>query len=167
MKAIKKRMSLIMLSMALIISLTANCQKSTEAKKTFIRVYDLNEKKINKGHIVFLNDSILGFKKNNQLVVLKFNNIGLIKTKRSAGNNVLTGASIGAATGAILGITTADPDAWIYGYTAGEGAAYGIISGGVSGAAIGGITILFKNSKTFIINGDESNWKSFMQIINK
>ena len=74
---------------------------------------------------------------------------------------------IGAATGAILGITTADPDAWIFGYTASEGAAMGAISGGVSGAAIGGVTILLKNSKTFIIDGYESNWKTFMQIMNK
>lgn len=68
---------------------------------------------------------------------------------------------------AILGAASADPDAWILGYTAAEGATAGALLGGTTGAAIGGITILFKNSKTFIIDGEESNWKTFQQMTNK
>ena len=166
MKTLNKLIKLMTLLLCLILSVSINAQNETTKNNAFVRVYSTHGNKISKGYIIFVNDSILKLKNNSKYEILNFKDIGYIKTKRSAGNNVLTGASIGAATGVILGITTADP-AWIFGYTASEGAAMGAISGGVSGAAIGGITILLKNSKTFIIGGDESKWKTFMQIMNK
>ena len=36
---------------------------------------------------------------------------------------------------------------------------------GAAGAAIGGITILFKNSKSYEINGDMEKWKAFKEMI--
>jgi hypothetical protein len=167
MKTLKKLIKLMTLLLSLFLSMSVNAQNEGTKINAFVRLYSTHGNKISKGYIISVNDSILKLKNKSKYEILNFKDIGYIKTKRSAGNNVLTGASIGAATGALLGIASADPEAWIFGYTASEGAAMGLISGGISGAAIGGLTIIFKNSKTFIINGDESNWKTFMQIIKK
>ena len=48
-----------------------------------------------------------------------------------------------------------------------EGATGFGLAGALGGAAIGGISIAFKNSKTFTINGDQQRWKAFKQMINK
>ena len=49
----------------------------------------------------------------------------------------------------------------------GEEAAIGALGGALVGAAIGGITILFKNSKSYEINGDKAKWKAFKEMIIK
>jgi len=67
---------------------------------------------------------------------------------------------------AILGTASADPEAFL-GWTAGEGVVLGVILGAPAGAAIGGITALFKNSSTYIIDGDLVKWKAFSEIVLK
>jgi prolipoprotein diacylglyceryltransferase len=54
-----------------------------------------------------------------------------------------------------------------FGYTAGQGAVGGAFAGGIIGAVIGGITILFKNSKSYEINGDKVKWTAFIEMIIK
>jgi len=78
---------------------------------------------------------------------------------------VLIGAASGATLGVIMGVSSADPDAWIFGYTAGEGALVFGSLGAIGGGAIGGLTSLFKKSETYIINGSEVNWNSFQKKI--
>jgi hypothetical protein len=68
---------------------------------------------------------------------------------------------------AILGASTADPDAFIFGYTAADRAAGGELLEGIAGAAIGGINILVKDSKTSIIKGNTDLWQSFKESIIK
>ena len=119
MKTLKKLIKLTTLLLSLILSMSINAQNEATKNNSFVRVYGTHGDKISKGYIIFVNDSILKLKNNSNYEILNFKDIGYIKTIRSAGNNVLTGASIGAAASAILGITTADPDAWIFGYTAG------------------------------------------------
>ena len=132
------------------------------AQKTiFVRVYNLNGKKISKGFVLATTDTSLQLKtESRDTVNLSVNSIGTIKTKRSGGRNVLMGSLVGAGAFAIFGAATADPDVFL-GYTAGEGAVGGFILGIPFGAAIGGITVLFKKSGTFEINGDIKNWKAF------
>ena len=134
-------------------------------KAMFVRVYNLTGKKIYKGHVYTTTDSSLLLEVNNQFITVPVSNIGQIKTKHSAGNNMLISSVIGVTTFAIIGAASADPDAEIVGYTAGEGAAQGALLGAGVGAAIGGITILFKNSKTFSVNGDMNRWKKFQSFI--
>ena len=138
----------------------------TEIQNTnaFVRVYDLQGKKIGKGRILLISESSLQL---NNYDIIPVSSIGFIKTKRSAGNNVLVGTLVGAAPMAILGAMTADPDALIFGYTAADGAAGGALLGGIAGAAIGGISILFKNSQTYIISGNKELWQSFKESIIK
>jgi len=64
-----------------------------------------------------------------------------------------------------LGAATADPDAWILGWTVGEGLAIGGLFGSAPGAVIGGITALFKKSRVSIINGDINKWIGFKNYI--
>lgn len=149
----------------LILSINVCAQNEFENSNVFVRVYDLQGKKIGKGKILSMSETSLQlYKKGNSLTV-PIGNIGSIKTKHSGGNNILIGAATGAAVMAILGAASADPDAWILGYTAGEGAAAGAILGGTAGVAIGGITILFKNSKSFEINGELEKLIAFKEMI--
>jgi len=158
---------LTLLGVLLFIPLGLNAQRESNYNYMFVRVYNLEGKKINKGNVLVVTDTTLVIKGKRGYENIPVNSIGLIKTKHSEGHNVLMGAVVGGSTIAILGVATADPDAWIFGYSAGEGAAVGGVLGGTAGAAIGGITILFKNSKSFIINGDLSKWKAFQEGITR
>ena len=132
------------------------------AQKTmYVRVYYFEGKKINKGHVVMVTDTSLHLKRDTATVNIPVKSIGKIKTKRSEGNNVLVGSLNGVVTAAIIGAASADPDAMILAFTAAEGAAIGAIFGLPAGAAIGGLTILSKNSESYLINGDLTNWKEF------
>ena len=126
-------------------------------KPIFVRVYDLKENKIGKGHVLSLTDTSLQMKEKTGNIPVS--SIGMIRTKHSAGNNVLIGSLIGTSIGTVVGASTGGEDSYFT--TAGEGAAAGAFVGLPLGAAIGGITILFKNSKTYLINGDSTRWKEF------
>ena len=167
MKTIKQQVKSVMLILALLFSINVIAQKEVKKDYMFVRVYNLEGKKINKGNVLVITDTTLVIKGKRGYENIPVNGIGLIKTKHSEGHNVLKGAVIGASSMALLGAASADPDAMILGYSAGEGAAVGGVLGGISGAAIGGITILFKNSKSFIINGNLSKWKVFREEITK
>ena len=67
-------------------------QSNSSKSNVFIRVYNLEGKKISKGHITFTNDSILELRKNGKIEQVNVKEIGKIKTKRSGGHNVLVGA---------------------------------------------------------------------------
>lgn len=152
-------------TIALILSIHISAQEGTEKANVFVRVYDLQGQKISKGKILSISDTSLQLKGKKEPIEVTAKSIGLIKTKHSGGNNVLVGAASGASLLAILGAATADPDAMIMGYSAGEGAAAGAFLGGTAGAAIGGITTLFKESESYKINGDELKWKAFKETI--
>ena len=151
-------------AIALILSINISAQKGTEKTNVFVRVYDLQGKKISKGNILSISDSLLQLKGKREPMKIATRSIGLIKTKHSGGNNVLKGAVIGATGLAILFAASAGEDTP---YDAAGGAAGGAFLGGFFGAAVGGVTILFKNSKSYIINGDELKWKEFKETITK
>ncbi len=146
-------------------SINIYAQGETEMVNLFVRVFNLQGEKISKGKLLAVTDKSLQIKGKKGIVDLDYRNIGLIKTKRSTGNNVLIGSVVGASTMAILGASTAEPEALIFGYTAGEGAAVGAIVGLPLGAAAGGITALFKNSKSYSIDGNSLKWKVFQEMI--
>lgn len=133
---------------------------------TFVRIYNMEGKKINKGTIYSISESSLQLTTKKGITEINLIDIGLIKTKHSEGNNILWGSTIGASTLALAGAASASPDDWL-GWTAGEGVAAGIIFGAPIGGAIGGLTILFKKSDTYIINGQASNWGTFKEGISK
>lgn len=163
MKTLKINLGILGLCFTLLLSSNLFSQESTGTKKLFVRVYNLEGKKIGKGHIVSLTDSLLQLKRGAKDLQFSFNDIGTIKTKRSAGHNILVGAVIGATTFAILGAASADPDAWIFAYTAAEGAAAGAVGGALGGAALGGASVALKKSLTYPIDGNIEKWKIFKE----
>jgi hypothetical protein len=147
-----------LITMVLLVCIVGYAQNESKEKLLFVRVFDLNGEKIGKGKVQTVTDSTLHLKTSNGFIIFPISTIKTIKTKRSAGNNIATGATIGFAFGAILGATTADPDAW-FGYTAAEGATGIGIAGAILGSTIGSLTVAFKNSNTYIINGNSELWK--------
>ena len=160
MKTIAKQIKILTLLSVLIFSLNMTAQNESEKSGMFIRIYNLDGKKINSGKFLFINDSVLGIKRGNNLAQIQISSIGSIKTKRSAGHNVLVGSAIGGGSLAILGAASSDPDSFL-GWSAGEGIAAGFILGAPIGAFIGGITALFKSPNTYIIEGDIVKLKLF------
>lgn len=152
-------------AIALLLSISISAQEGTEKANVFVRVYDLQGEKISKGNILSISDTLLQLKGKREPIKIAVRSIGSIKTKHSGGNNILIGAVSGGVFMAIIGAATADPDAFILGYTASEGAALGVFLGAPIGAAIGGITVLLKKSRSFEINGDELKLKEFKETI--
>jgi hypothetical protein len=158
-------MKILFLSIVLIYGITITAQEGTEQEHSFVRVYDLKGKKISKGFILSITDTSLHLNRNKVAVNIPVNNIGSIKTRRSAGNNILFSAVIGASAAAILGVATSSSDPEGFEHSAGEGAVIGVIAGATTGAVVGGIAILLKNSKTYEIKGNEALWMAFKESV--
>lgn len=163
MKTIKNQIKIMSLLVVLTFSINVNAQSATD-NNIYVRVYDMEGKKISKGHVLFAIDTLLGLKKGNKIAKINVSDIGHIKTKRSEGHDVIKGSVIGASSMAILLAASGGPDSF---WTVGEGVAAGVLLGAPAGAAIGGITALFKNSSTYIIDGDLVKWKAFSEMILK
>lgn len=125
----------------------------------FVRVYDLNKTKIFKGNISAITDSTIQLGKTNTIIPVK--NIGYIKTKHSAGHNVLVGTAITTGVMLTLFAATSTNKAGFLNYDLGQAIALGLITGAVYGPIFGGASALFKKTKTFPINGNAKNWKEF------
>lgn len=138
-------------------------QNETSSPNVFVRVYNLQNKKIGKGRISAITESSIQLIRNKKIKEISVVHIGLIKTKRSDGHNLL----IGSAAGAILmGIAVAFDTNEDNAFFSVEGDILAAaISGGTAGAAIGGITCLFKNSTTYEINADMEKWKIFKRMM--
>ena len=154
-------MKKILILIVVLVSTTIGAQEKISINRVFIRVFNLEGNKIGAGFIITMSDSELQIKKGKNLKTIPVNTIGSIKTKRSAGNNVLIGAGFGLVIGASSGIASAEPDAFILNYTQGEGALIFGTMGGAIGAAVGGLSSLFKNSTHYSINGSTDKWQEF------
>ena len=156
-------MKTVLYCLALLCSLSAAAQENPHIPKLFVRVYDLQGHKMAKGNILSIADASLELAGNPEPVRIPLSEIGLIKTKHSAGNNMLFGAVIGGTFSAIAVAASADPDNIFLAYSAGEGALAGMLIGAPVGGLIGGITALFKNSQTFGVDGDPLKWEAFRE----
>ena len=162
------RIEKVILLLTLLICINLSAQETTKTQTLFVRVFDLDGKKIGKGHIYATNDSLLILNKNKKLKKLYVKEIGKIKTKRSGGQNVLVGAASGVVAGAILGSLNTPTDSsggtftWA-GSSSGEEFSSGLTFGIISGTIIGGISAVFKNSKSYIINANPEKWKVFVE----
>ena len=154
----------LLLLITLLLSLSVFSQKEFKKSNFFIRVYDLNNKKIGKGHFIYATDSTLVLNNSGDNLVFQIKDIGKLKTKRSTGNTILVPAAVGATIMATIGVATADPDA-LFGYTAAEGATGGLIIGALSGGFIGTISFITKNSNSYEINGDQEKWNAFINLV--
>lgn len=150
-------------AIAVLLCVTIYAQEGIVKNTLFVRVYNLEGDKMNKGKVYTVNDTILQLLKNKETVTIDVRTIGIIKTKRSGGNNVLLGSLIGLGAGAIFGaIANGGDNSW---FTTEEAAAGIGLVGAVLGSGIGAAIITSKNSKSYIINGDLSKWKVFQEKI--
>ncbi|MFD0976028.1 hypothetical protein [Salinimicrobium gaetbulicola] len=152
------------LFLSLMAGIPLMAQIETEVPDLFVRLFDLQGNKLGKGKVLLISDTSLTLNRKGRSMEFPIKEIGLVKTKRSGKHNVLIATAIGAVIGGMAGAASAEPDTW-FGYTSSEGAFGGAVLGGAAGAGIGGITLLLKNSKTYIINGEPSNWKAFKDSI--
>ena len=152
----------LVLGIAMLLNISLFAQYGGEKNTMFVRVYNLEGRKIDKGRVLAATDTTLQLEGKNGLVDIDIRTIGLIKTKRSEGNNVLIGSLVGLTTLAILGAAQGGSDEW---FSSTDLAVGGGVVGAVIGAGTGAITIPFKNSKSYIINGDTLKWKKFQEMI--
>lgn len=135
--------------------------KAQAQSSIFVRVYDMNGNKINKGTVIAITDSTLQIGKSNIIIIVK--NIGFIKTKHSFGNNILIGSAIsGGVFATVMAIGSTDKGGFLS-WTLSEGITAGLLAGAIYGPIIGGVSAIFKHTTTFPINGSEKNWKEFNQ----
>jgi hypothetical protein len=154
-----KKIAVFVISLILCTSVFA--QNAIENPKIFVRIYDLQGKKIAKGKVASVTDtSIRLIRGRKKIDTIPASNIGLIKTKRSGGHNVLLGAATGAV---IIGVSVASDTNEDNAFFSVEGDILaGAIMGGTVGAVLGGITVYTKNTVTYEINGKVSKWNDFM-----
>mgnify|MGYP000038245274 CR=1 FL=1 len=142
----------------LLISSTIFGQNNTFIKPQFLRVYNLEGKKINKGYIISINDSALVLNKNYKTQVIPFTEIGSIKTKRSYGNNVAISIPTSAALAAFVTYSTVEDDPFL-------GRAFVTSMSGVLGALggflIGTIIQSTKNIDKYPIHANKEQWDAF------
>ena len=149
-------MKYLVASLIFLLSFNSYSQEEIPQKKIFLRVYNLKGKKIGSGKVISISDSILKLKRHNQINYVHYNEIGFIRSKRSFGNSVLIGSSIGFTTGYILVATGGDGGGTFDGY---NGIGIGLTT--TIGSLIGVLTGASKNIKKFEINGNKENFKEF------
>ena len=158
-------MKLSLVVLCLLVSISINAQNERIKSNEFIRVYDLQGKKIGKGHIFSVSDTSLQLNRAKGMKVFQIPAIGFIKTKRAGGNNVIVGGMVGSGAMAMVSAVSNDPDGHFFRMTNGEAGALGAFFGGMLGAGVGGLSIPFKKSKFSDINGDTKKWIEFQRMI--
>jgi len=127
-------------------------------KNIFIRLYDLNGKKIGKGNLLPGTDSTIDVLRGKRTNTFSISNVGGVKTKRTFGHSVLIGtgvgvglATIGIAVSAIASNSNNEETSFDAGLIA-LGLPY---AGAFVGTVVGAIT----KRRTFEIKGNADNWK--------
>ena len=144
-----------LLTIYIFLFLVVSAQSQT---KTFVRIFDQQGKKIHKGYIENTTDSSLTISLNKETFEIKADQISVIKMKRSFGHTVLITSLITGTPMAIIGAATADPDAWIFAYSAAEGAFGGLILGAATGVATGSIIAGTRNRPAFNVDRKHEQW---------
>jgi len=151
--------------------------------KTFVRIFDENGNKIHKGYLIQTLDSSLvllkskdypllktlgnhlALSKNTKTYEIPITKIATIKLRRSFGHTVLLTTLIAGGSFAIFGAATADPTAWLFAYTAGEGALAGFILGTVPGAMAGSIIAGTRSRPVFNVNMKQEQWMKVKAVL--
>ncbi|SHO62570.1 hypothetical protein A8938_2168 [Algoriphagus zhangzhouensis] len=140
-------------------------QESTNVKGPFLRIYDSQENKIQKGRIISVSEDFEELKilHGSDTVILQTQDISFIRTKRSSGHLILIGGVTGFAAGYTIGAITYDPspDAWLdFGY--GFNTMVPALFFGLGGAAAGSIATGFKKPRMYVIDGRSERLKDFL-----
>ncbi|PQB03548.1 hypothetical protein [Aureitalea marina] len=161
-----KKVYRLLLLCCLLTGLSLNGQIVPDRENLFVRIYDQNGNKFDKGKVLSMSADTLYLFRRKVVKATAVDQIGMIKTKRSVGHNAAMGTVAG---GVILGLAGAasSGDELFFVWSEEEGGLGGLVLGGAVGAGIGAFTGALKNSKTFIINGDPQNWRVFVDAVSE
>lgn len=149
----------------LLFMLGPNTVEGEEQKKLFVRVYDLNGKKINNGKVIAATDSELLLLKNDQQTKVNVLDIGYIKTQHSAARNVFIGAAICGFIMGILSLSAGAGDTGFFGPPPIVYLGFGFAVGIPIGSLVGALTIPLRDSRRFTILGEHEKWIEFVNSI--
>lgn len=148
-----------LLLFSILMTINISAQDEINSQEIFVRLYDLDGKKIGKGKILSISDLEIQLSRGTKTETFPISNIGSIRTKRSIGHNALLGMGGGIAIGAMFG----NIDDSLLGFSGtGGGFIFGTL-GGFAGVFVGIITGIFKKPKKYIINGETEKIKAFME----
>jgi len=159
-------MKTILLCSILLIGINGEVNAQKTEKGLFVRVYDLNGKKMGKGRVKSITDSTLVLRRSYENFEFKVAHIGFIRTKRSFGNNAAIGSVIGAVALGVVGGSLRESDGYLT-FNSNQTAVIGGILGAGLGAGFGGLSGIFKKRTEFTINGSSDNLKLFRDMLNK
>ena len=136
-----------------IVCLTIQAQKSP-----FIRIYNLNGKKIMKGNLFNVTDSSLTLISGGKNYEIPYQNIGTIKEGRSIGNSIGAASLTSGVLLGIVGATVSNGQNGITFITPAETGLVGLIAGAAGGALLGTGIYFLENRKTFVIHANKEFW---------
>ena len=152
-------MKYILLFVAFSFSFQLFAQENEDAKpkaKIFVRLYNHNNQKVGKGHLLYGNDSTIQLSLGRTIARFPVSEIETIKTKRAGGHNLLLGTAIGFGAGiAVVGLASVVEHG--NGVASFDIAVVGLLLP-VAGFAAGGVSEAFRKSQTFLINGNTAQW---------
>ena len=123
-------------------------------------------KKTFRGHLQDVTESsVFVMVAGKEMMEVPVSKISMIKLRRSFGHTVLITSLITGATLAIAGAASADPDAWIFGYTVAEGLVAGFVTGAATGVVVGGIISGTRNRPVFKIYRSQENWQRVKNVL--
>lgn len=144
------------------------CVSFTYAQRPpFVRVFDLNGKKIYKGRITSADESYLYLKKGSKMYTVPFDTIGSIKTYRSFGHYAGGGAGYAALTGVLGDIilfslySSSEDPSGIGGGVMLDAALIFPAALAVGGFITGTVIWLLKKKENHEIHGDPNLWEIF------
>ena len=127
-------------------------------KNIFIRLYDLNGKKIGKGNLLPGTDSTIDLLRGKKTKTFSISKVDEVKTRRTFGHSVLIGTGVGvglATVGIIISASASNSDNQETSFDAGLIALGLPYAGALVGTVVGAVT----KRRTFEIKGNADNWK--------
>jgi hypothetical protein len=127
-------------------------------KNIFIRLYNLNGKKIGKGHLLPGTDSTIDVLRGKKTNTFSLINVGEVKTRRTFGHSVLIGTGVGVGLGTIAIIVSASSENSDNLETSFDAGLIGLglpYAGAFVGTLVGAVT----KRNRFEIKGNADNWK--------
>ncbi|WP_413995621.1 hypothetical protein [Maribacter sp. 2307ULW6-5] len=158
-----KSLGRMLLGLFFVVGWFGAAQESGATDNPFIRVYNLEGRKIHKGRLQQVSDAGLRLIFNDSLVDVPVASIGKIRTKHSVGGYLLMGSIIGGSMG--LGLIRGNWETETSSVYSGEERVVAVVGGTVLGALVGGTTSVFKKSKKFVINGNRAALLRFAQAL--
>jgi hypothetical protein len=145
------------------ISFLGMAQEAISKDYLFIRVYNLEGKKIGNDILVNVNDTTVSLEVKGSILTIPVSEIGEIRTKHSLAGNLIIGSIFG--TSLALALLAADPETGTPSNFTGPERVVAVVGGLIIGTVAGLATGIFRKSETYKINGDPDALKKFKETV--